>query len=512
MKVRQDDPVSPVSRNRKSDKPRRSDRRILRPVVAVPEECDCPECSGADFDPQALIDDLAAGAAGLLAGDDPLEAELFGASFVAAGRMAGEEFTEALAEGIVPALAQLSTPESVGALVAIGAVESGVGAADAARLLIEGGLPAPAWMSALDEPIKAGICRRYSDSAGEASMLLCAFERSGRSHGFLVQVDHTDCDAAAEIMLLPGEVLDQVTGRIASELNAEELDPAELRWQVERALDARAVHDTEDDALGLDDAEEDGHDYHTLAVVVRARMGVLPEPPRPPAAHGDNDRQTPLDLVKMLTRFTEPIPAGRRQVLAPARKLPAKRKKSDGPAPIYQIKVSLRGARPPIWRRLELPGDTSLADLHHIIQTVFGWEDSHLHAFETPYGTFGVADRELGHRAEKPVTLEQVATGVGDKARYLYDFGDNWEHEITVEKLLDRQAVQYPRCTGGRRAAPPDDCGGIWGYADLLDILADPTHPEHSERLEWLGLTSAEDLDPTRFDAAEATRMLAEPR
>ncbi|MEK8109127.1 plasmid pRiA4b ORF-3 family protein [Micromonospora sp. M12] len=111
------------------------------------------------------------------------------------------------------------------------------------------------------------------------------------------------------------------------------------------------------------------------------------------------------------------------------------------------------GAKPPIWRRLELPADTSLADLHHIIQVAFGWHDSHLHVFETAYGDFGVADRELGHRAEAPVTLEQVASGVGDRLRYTYDFGDDWAHDIVVEHVLPRQPIAYPRCTGGRRAA-----------------------------------------------------------
>ncbi len=519
--VRQDGPVSPVSRGRKREKSRRSDRRILRPVVAGPEECDCPACSGTKHDPQAFIDDLTASAAEILTVDDPLSAELFGASFVAAGELAGEGFAEALAEGIVPALAQLSTPASLGVLLAIDTVEGGAGAADAARRLLEAGVSAPAWMGAVSEPIKGGVCRRYRDRAGEASMLLCSFERAGRSHGFLVHVDHTDCDAAEDVILFPGEVLDQVGAMIQADgrragvsIDAEELEPAELRWQVERALDARAVHDGEADEpdLGDDFGDEDGPGYHPLAVLLRARMQVLPEPSRPPAAHGNGDRPGSLATLEMLARLADQaqqIQAQRlRRTSSP--KLPAKRKKSDGAAPIYQIKVSLRGAKPPIWRRLELRGDTSLAELHHIIQVAFGWDDSHLHVFETPYGTFGVADRELGHRSEKPVTLEQVTPDAGDRVRYVYDFGDNWEHEIVVEKLLDRQAVAYPRCTAGRRAAPPDDCGGIWGYTELVDILADPTHPEHEERLEWLGLASAGDFEPTRFDAAEVTRRLSE--
>jgi len=190
--------------------------------------------------------------------------------------------------------------------------------------------------------------------------------------------------------------------------------------------------------------------------------------------------------------------------------LPAKRRKSDKPAPVYQLKVGLRGTKPPIWRRLEVPADISLARLHTVIQVAFGWDDSHMHAFETPYGNFGVADAELGHRAEAPVTLEQVAPAANSRLRYTYDFGDDWEHDVVVEKVLDRRGTaEYPRCTGGRRAAPPDDCGGVWGYAELVEVLGDPDHPEHEDRLEWLGLDDAAGFDPDRFDADAVTRALS---
>ncbi|WP_430788643.1 plasmid pRiA4b ORF-3 family protein [Actinoplanes sp. G11-F43] len=190
------------------------------------------------------------------------------------------------------------------------------------------------------------------------------------------------------------------------------------------------------------------------------------------------------------------------------RKMPPKRKKPDGPAPIRRLKVSPRGARPPIWRRLEVPADTSLAALHGILPIAFGWADGHPHAFETPFGDFGVADPELGHRSEKPVTLEQVAPDPGDKIRYTYDFGDDWDHEILVEKVLERQDVAHPRCTGGRRAAPPDDCGGIGSHHDLVEVIADPDHPEHHARLEWLGLDSAAGFKPDRFSTADVTEVL----
>jgi hypothetical protein len=156
-----------------------------------------------------------------------------------------------------------------------------------------------------------------------------------------------------------------------------------------------------------------------------------------------------------------------------------------------------------------VPADTTLSRLHEVIQVAFGWNGGHLHVFETAYGSYGIADRELGHQAEKPVTLEQVAPRAGDKLQYVYDFGDDWTHEIVVEKVTDRQPlVPYPRCVGGRRAAPPEDCGGVWGYADLLEIMEDPNHPEHSDRLEWLALESAAEFDPVRFNPAEITEAL----
>jgi hypothetical protein len=190
--------------------------------------------------------------------------------------------------------------------------------------------------------------------------------------------------------------------------------------------------------------------------------------------------------------------------------LPPKRKKSAVPAPIYQIKVGLRGAKPPIWRRLLVPADLSLDRLHDTIQSAFRWGGGHLHVFETPYGEFGRPDLEMAHRDEALVTLEQVAARVKDKIRYTYDFGDDWVHDIVVEKVLDRDpAVVYPCCSGGRRAAPPDDCGGIWGYEELVEVLADPRHPEHAERLEWLGLYDATQFDPAGFHVDEVNHALS---
>jgi hypothetical protein len=338
----------------------------------------------------------------------------------------------------------------------------------------------------------------------------------------VIGVDHEDCGAADSIVLLDVDRLPEAlemmraTGREEGlDITTEALDAAEFRWQVEKALDARAVHDSELSVEELVDGmatEEDGQVYPALAVLLRARMEALPMPSKPPASHGDEDavwvRLAAMQTLAQLTGgpFGVRTPATRGRTAMPT--LPAKRKKSGPPAPIYQIKVGLRGATPPIWRRLEVPADISLARLHTVIQIAFGWDDSHLHAFETPYGTFGRA-ADLGHRAETSVALEQVAPAVNDKLRYTYDFGDDWDHDIRVEKVLDYDGTaEYPRCTGGRRAAPPEDCGGIWGYAELVEVLSDATDEEHTDRLEWLGLEAADEFDPNRFDAQAVTRAL----
>lgn len=136
-----------------------------------------------------------------------------------------------------------------------------------------------------------------------------------------------------------------------------------------------------------------------------------------------------------------------------------------------------------------------------------------MHVFTTPYGEFGIADAELGHQAAAPVTLEQVAPAPRSKITYTYDFGDDWEHGIVVEKVLEpARSATPPRCIGGRRAAPPDDCGGMWGYAELEEILGDPAHPEHEDRLDWLGLDAADEFDPASFDPDGVTSRLVRSR
>jgi hypothetical protein len=164
---------------------------------------------------------------------------------------------------------------------------------------------------------------------------------------------------------------------------------------------------------------------------------------------------------------------------------------------IVQIKIKLlRVSKPPVWRQLQLRADTRLDHLHEIIQAAFGWENYHMHGFSSDGKGFGVPDPELGFIDERKVRLDELISGIGDRLRYTYDFGDDWEHAILVEDLLDPALeLHYPVLVASRGACPPEDCGGAWGYAELKEILADPNHEQHPEMLEWLGLDDASEFD-----------------
>lgn len=164
-----------------------------------------------------------------------------------------------------------------------------------------------------------------------------------------------------------------------------------------------------------------------------------------------------------------------------------------------QLKVTLSGIRPPIWRRLVVAGDATLAELHVVLQVAMGWEDEHLHCFRIGDVRYGPeADGELDDVDEGSVVVAEVL-GAEKRGTYEYDFGDSWEHQLLVEKTDPPvEVADVATCTAGRRACPPEDCGGIWGYANLLEALADPTHEDHEELLEWLG----EDFEPEAFDVA----------
>jgi hypothetical protein len=163
---------------------------------------------------------------------------------------------------------------------------------------------------------------------------------------------------------------------------------------------------------------------------------------------------------------------------------------------VYQFKITLKGIRPPIWRRIQVPDTYSFWDLHVAIQDAMGWMDYHLHEFivSDPGGgdrvRIGVPDPEYGLQTVLPEEKHFIAdwfSPEGDPALYTYDFGDDWEHKVKLEKILPREEGEdYPRCMGGKRACPPEDCGGPWGYRRMLEVLADPGNEEYEDMLEWL--------------------------
>ncbi|MCY0903844.1 plasmid pRiA4b ORF-3 family protein [Arthrobacter sp. H14-L1] len=189
-------------------------------------------------------------------------------------------------------------------------------------------------------------------------------------------------------------------------------------------------------------------------------------------------------------------------------------------APVLQLKIQLKNAKPPIWRRVLVPADMPLDRLHSVIQSVFGWLDYHLHNFQTggfrgpsyaPVDPDGLSD-SFGEPSldESTVTVGELLREVGSKMVYTYDFGDDWEHAIAVEKILTDGGGQLPQCTGGRGAAPAEDSGGTWGWTKIVQAVNDPEHEEHEEYREWLGLQSGETLDPKAFDVEEANGDLAD--
>jgi len=218
--------------------------------------------------------------------------------------------------------------------------------------------------------------------------------------------------------------------------------------------------------------------------------------------------------------------------------------KGDDPA-VYVLRVSLQGTRPPIWRRVAVPSRITLGRLHDVIQIVMGWSNSHLHHFilrdkslkptreeianyfrqdhwddaffdrmrgqrffvpaKTPFGE----PTEMEGEDEDAVALAEVCPKVKNKLIYEYDFGDGWEHLVQVQKITPPDSgTAYPVCLAGKRACPPEDCGGVWGYDEMLRAVRNPRHKMHEEYSEWLG----PDFDPEAFDLEQVNALLAEWR
>ncbi|HJH32296.1 MAG TPA: plasmid pRiA4b ORF-3 family protein [Methanosarcinaceae archaeon] len=171
---------------------------------------------------------------------------------------------------------------------------------------------------------------------------------------------------------------------------------------------------------------------------------------------------------------------------------------------VFQLKVTLNYVKPPIWRRIQVTGDITLSKLHQVIQVVMGWDDEHLHHFVIDGTIYDEPDPDgmFDGINERTVTLGELVPDEKTKFLYEYDFGDSWKHTILVEKILPFDPdVCYPTCIKGKRACPPEDCGGVYGYYRILDVLEDPGDPEYEDM-------TCEGFDPKDFSIDYINAML----
>lgn len=188
-------------------------------------------------------------------------------------------------------------------------------------------------------------------------------------------------------------------------------------------------------------------------------------------------------------------------------------KLNDMPNKTYQIKITLQGSKPSIWRRVVIPSDLSLPDFHKVIQTTMGWTNSHLHQFvkNRTYYSPKMEDESLWDEEDdddldySKYKVSDLLRKTKDKVKYEYDFGDDWVHVIVLEKIIDESMdINDVTCLAGENSCPPEDCGGLWGYYNMLEILKDTDHEEYEEYIDWL----SDEFNPTYFDIEEVNDML----
>lgn len=175
---------------------------------------------------------------------------------------------------------------------------------------------------------------------------------------------------------------------------------------------------------------------------------------------------------------------------------------------VFEIRIELWGLEPPIWRRIVVPEDMSLVELHAAIQGAMGWQDCHLHLFEIEGQRYEIPENdelgpEDGYLDERHHRLKDVFKEESE-CLYVYDFGDNWRHLIRVEgHRLAGQHDRPPQCVAGERACPPEDCGGPYQYPEFLAAFDDSMHPQHESTREWAG-----PFDPNVFSVSQANALI----
>ncbi|HHU01308.1 plasmid pRiA4b ORF-3 family protein [Xiashengella succiniciproducens] len=178
---------------------------------------------------------------------------------------------------------------------------------------------------------------------------------------------------------------------------------------------------------------------------------------------------------------------------------------------IYQIKIELREIKPSVWRRLLVPDDLFLHDLHKVIQTAMGWENTHMHQYEKNGRIFGIGDEDYSNMPNfmdyTSIRLKDILKKRDDSFQYVYDLGDYWIHDVVLEDIHEPENTAiYPVCVDGERNCPPEDCGGPQGYQQMLKVLNHPGHPDREELMEWLDY----DWDADEFDIDYVNSLLLE--
>jgi hypothetical protein len=181
---------------------------------------------------------------------------------------------------------------------------------------------------------------------------------------------------------------------------------------------------------------------------------------------------------------------------------------------IFQLKVALKMSRPQIWRRVLVPSNIPMDELHLVFQAALGWTNSHLHSFKIDSLEYSLSYEpgdltDLKMLDEYRIPLDSLINKVGTKFEYTYDFGDDWQHTVTFEKRLDvNPDLKYPLCIDGKMACPPEDVGGTYGFAQFRRIMRNPQHREYAEYIDWVGYV----FDPERCDFSRFAKDLKKLR
>jgi hypothetical protein len=184
---------------------------------------------------------------------------------------------------------------------------------------------------------------------------------------------------------------------------------------------------------------------------------------------------------------------------------------------VFKFRIELERSNPKIWREILVPSDITFYRLHHIIQIVMGWENYHLYEFAMDSYRIGQQFEDDGFNGShgiidaERITIGDVLNANGQKMGYLYDFGDYWQHSLTLEMIIEDLGLPFPVCCSGELSCPPEDVGGLPGFYDFLKIMSKPRHPEHTELKKWVRskLVAIDGkYDPQKFPIEKVNQIL----